>query len=97
MFRTLNAAEVALWVLLAAAGAAAGIPSAGWILFAALTALLAVQVFLLRPRLDRRARQIMLGRIPPPSRLHLTYVTAETVKVPLLPVLGIVVAVSVLP
>ena len=39
-----------------------------------LAAVLATQTVLLRPRMDRRAQQIITGHPPPPSRLHLTYI-----------------------
>lgn len=96
VFRALNAAEIVLAVLLAVVGVAAGMPGAAWLLLAGLAGLLAVQVLLLRPRLDHRAMQILAGRNPPPSRQHLTYLALEGVKVLALPVLGVVLATSVL-
>lgn len=96
VFRALNVAETALVVLLAVAGAAAGMPGAGWGLLAVLAAVLAVQVLLLRPRLDRRAGQIMAGQAPPPARLHLAYIGLEGAKALALPVLGVALASSVL-
>jgi len=97
VFRALNLAEMALVVLLAVAGAAVGMPGAGWGLLAVLAALLAVQVLLLRPRLDRRAGQIMAGQAPPPARLHLAYIALEGTKVLALPALGVVLTAAVLP
>lgn len=52
---------------------------------------------MLRPRLDRRARQILAGQIPPPSRLHLAYIALEGTKVLALPGLGVVLTAAVLP
>jgi hypothetical protein len=72
------------------------VPSIGWVLLAGLVALLAVQVLLLRPRLDRRAVAILAGRTSPPSRQHLTYIALEAVKAIALPVLGAVLATSML-
>lgn len=95
VFRALNAAELALAVLLAAAGAAATMPVAAWLLLAGLVGLLAAQALLLRPSLDRRATAILAGRTPPPSRKHLAYIVLEGVKVFALPVLGVVLVTSV--
>jgi len=97
VFRALNIAEAVLAALLVAAGLVAGLPAAAWVLVAALVLLLAGQVLLLRPPLDRRAAEVVAGRTPPPSRLHLAYIVLEGVKVLALPVLGSVVAVSLLP
>jgi len=85
VFRALNVAETALVVLLAVAGVAVGMLGAGWGLLAVLAAVLAVQVLLLRPRLDRRAGQIMAGQAPPPARLHLAYSALEGAKALALP------------
>lgn len=97
VFRGLNACEVALAGLLVAAGAAAGMPAVGWLLFAGLVGLLAVQVVMLRPRLDRRAVAIVAGQTPPPSRQHLVYIGLEGVKVLTLLVLGAVLIASRMP
>lgn len=96
VFRALNAAELLLAVLLVAAGATARLPPLGWPLIAVLVTLLIVQVALLRPALDRRAAQIIAGRTPPGSHLHLGYIAVEAVKVLILPVLGVALAISVL-
>jgi hypothetical protein len=97
VFRALNVAETALVVLLAVAGVAVGMLGAGWGLLAVLAAVLAVQVLLLRPRLDRRAGQIMAGQVPPPARLHLAYSALEGAKALALPGLGVALTSSVLP
>ena len=97
VFRALNVAETALVVLLAVAGVAVGMLGAGWGLLAVLAAVLAVQVLLLRPRLDRRAGQIMAGQAPPPARLHLAYSALEGAKALALPALGVALTSSVLP
>lgn len=96
VFAALNSAEIALAVMLAVAGVAAGVPRAGWFVFALVVALLAVQVLVLRPRLDRRINLILAGQSPRPSPLHLTYVAAEVLKVLALSVLGAVAATAVL-
>jgi len=97
VFRALNVAETALVVLLAVAGVAVEMLGAGWGLLAVLAAVLAVQVLLLRPRLDRRAGQIMAGQAPPPARLHLAYIALEGAKALALPALGVALTSSVLP
>lgn len=87
VFRALNAVEIglALVVLVLVAHGASGWPV---VLAVALAVVLAVQVALLRPPLDRRAQQVIAGEAVPPSRLHVAYIALEVVKVVLLPVLG---------
>jgi len=63
----------------------------------ALWALLVVQVAVLRPRLDRRAHQLIHGLAPPRSHLHLAYIAAECAKVLLLPAFGILLALRLMP
>ncbi len=90
MFRALNLAEVILAAVLTAACAAALRPeNIGWALLTAAWGLLAVQILLLRPRLDRRALQIVAGDDDlPPSRQHLAYIALEGAKIVVLVVLG---------
>jgi hypothetical protein len=87
VFRALNAVELVLAVVLAVviSHTARGAPLAT---FAVIAALLLVQVFLLRPRLDARAVRVIAGDDVPPSRLHLAYIALEGVKLVLLAVLG---------
>lgn len=86
VFRALNVAELAFAVILTVAVAAGDARSVTpvVVLLVALWALLAVQLLGLRPRLDRRARDLLAGRTPPRSRLHLGYIAAEAVKAVLL-------------
>ena len=89
VFRALNYAEITLAALLTVACVVALRPaSTGWALLAAAWGLLAVQVVLLRPRLDRRAVLIVAGADLPPSRQHLAYIALEGVKIVLLLALG---------
>lgn len=88
LFRALNACEAVLAVLLTAA--VAGMPGAGWLLLAGLVGLLGVQVLLLRPGLDRRARAILAGATPPASHRHRAYIVLEGVKVLALAALAVV-------
>ncbi|ETK31370.1 membrane protein [Microbispora sp. ATCC PTA-5024] len=92
VFRALNAAEAVLLVVLTAAAVVSppGAVAAG--LVAGLWVLLAVQVLVLRPRLDRRARLIIDGAEPGPSSLHRVYIALEGVKLLALPVLGVLLA-----
>ena len=74
VFRALNTVEVVLAAALITALLTVTPGAAGWTLLVVTVALLATQAVLLRPRLDRRAQQIITGHPPPPSRLHLTYI-----------------------
>ncbi|MFI1442083.1 hypothetical protein [Streptomyces fructofermentans] len=67
-------------------------PPGGWAiaLLAVAGVILLVQVFVLRPKLDRRALQIIAGAPLPRSRGHLTYVGLEVGKVLVLAALGTV-------
>jgi hypothetical protein len=62
------------------------------ILLAVLAVIVACQVFVLRPALDRRAGVVIAGGIRPKSRLHAGYIAAECVKLVLLVVLGVFLA-----
>ena len=102
VFRALNAAEVALAVtltlaLVASTAGEVTIDGAATTVLIAIWTLLVVQVAVLRPRLDRRAQQLIHGQSPPRSHLHLAYVAAECAKVVLLPTLGIVLAHRLMP
>ena len=88
VFRALNATEITLATVLLAALLAYRPGFAGWALLVTSGALLATQTGLLRPRLDRRAAQIITGDTPPPSRLHLAYIALEILKVAALVTLG---------
>ena len=95
IFRALNAAEMTLAAMLLAALLTYGPGVAGWLLLGITGTLLATQTGLLRPRLDRRARQIIDGQAPPPSRrLHLAYIALEILKVAALAALGTLLIIS---
>ena len=81
VFRALNTVEVVLAAALITALLTITPGAAGWTLLVVTVALLATQAVLLRPRLDRRAQKIITGHPPPPSRLHLTYIGLECLKV----------------
>ncbi|MGH3394123.1 MAG: hypothetical protein ACRDPO_05475 [Streptosporangiaceae bacterium] len=82
--------------LLAVTAVGAALAPGGLAVRLALLALLAVilagQILVLRPVLDRRAGVIIAGGTPPPSRLHLAYIAAEGVKLALLIALGLILA-----
>ena len=88
VFRALNTTEITLAAALLAALLTYRPGIAGWLLLGITGALLATQTGLLRPRLDRRAGQIITGQTPPPSRLHLAYIALEILKVAALVALG---------
>ena len=88
VFRALNTTEITLAAVLLAALLTYRPGVAGWALLGITGALLATQTGLLRPRLDRRAGQIITGQTPPPSRLHLAYIALEILKVAALVALG---------
>jgi hypothetical protein len=89
VFRALNAVEAVLAVVVIAAVAAGSATTAIAVLTAAAAVLLAAQLGLVRPRLNRRSDRVLAGEDVPRSREHLGYVAAEVVKVVLLLVLGI--------
>ncbi|MEV1245487.1 hypothetical protein ACIBO2_51760 [Nonomuraea sp. NPDC050022] len=102
VFRALNVAELALAVTLTLtllAGNAGKVTLGGIVttVLIAIWTLLVIQVAVLRPGLDRRARHLIQGQSPPRSHHHLAYIAAECAKVVLLPALGILLADRLLP
>nr|WP_205347351.1 hypothetical protein [Pseudonocardia broussonetiae] len=93
VFRALNVAEVLLLVAAAVSVAVsvsgAGAPGPVLVPVVALAVLLAAQLLVLRPRLNRRSDRVLAGEDLPRSREHLVYVAAEVVKVGLLVALGV--------
>jgi hypothetical protein len=87
VFRALNMVELVLLLLMIVTVAAT--PRAGTIgLTAALAVLLAVQLGVVRPALNRRSDRVLGGEELPRSRGHLVYVGLEVVKVGLLVATG---------
>ena len=97
VFRALSLAEIAVASLLTLAVVALRPAGAGGALLAAVWVLLAVQIGVLRPRLDRRASAVIAGLTPAPSRQHLSYIALEGLKVLLLLVLGASLIAAALP
>ncbi|OEV12348.1 hypothetical protein [Streptomyces nanshensis] len=90
VFRALNIAETVL-VLAVVALVATGTPTTSVVVPVTVTALvLAVQLAVVRPRLNRRSDAVLAGEDPAlrRSRAHLYYVALETVKVLSLIALG---------
>ena len=93
VFRALNAVEVVLALAVVIAVALSG-PSTVAVAFTAIVVvLLAVQLAVIRPRLNRRSDEVLAGARSeseqPRSYGHLAYVACEVVKVIALLVLGI--------
>ena len=88
VFRALNIAEVIWAVVIAVCLSVAG-PSGPVLVLAALTAvLLAVQLLVVRPRLNRRSARVLAGQDAPRSRAHHAYIGLEALKLAALVALG---------
>jgi hypothetical protein len=88
VFRALNIAEVIWAVVIALCLTIAG-PSGPVLVLAAVTAvLLAVQLLVVRPRLDRRSARVLAGQEAPRSRAHHAYIGLEALKLAALVALG---------
>ncbi|GLY51702.1 hypothetical protein [Lentzea sp. NBRC 102530] len=81
VFRALNASEIVLAAATAVTFALAPRPRTATIMLVALAVTLAVQVAVIRPRLEARAAVIIAGGTPPKSSTHLVYIALEGVKV----------------
>jgi hypothetical protein len=80
VFRALNIAEVIWAVVIAICLTIAG-PSGPVLVLAAVTAvLLAVQLLVVRPRLNRRSARVLAGQEAPRSRAHHAYIGLEALK-----------------
>lgn len=89
VFRALNRTEIVLALALIAA-TAVGVRTPAVSTFTALSVVsLAVQLTVIRPRLNRRSDRVLAGETLPRSRAHLFYVAAESVKALALLALGI--------
>ncbi len=89
VFRALNLVEAVLAAVVIAAVAVGGPPAAVVALTAVVAVLLAVQLGVIRRRLNRRSDRVLAGEDLPRSRGHVYYVAFETAKVIVLTVLGI--------
>lgn len=89
VFRALNRVEMVLLLVLAVAVGAGGARGGALVPTVALAALLAGQLLIVRPRLNRCSNRVLAGEDLPRSREHLVYVAAEVVKVALLVAAGV--------
>ena len=88
VFRALNIAEVIWAVVIAVCLTIAG-PSGPVLVLAAVTAVpLAVQLLVVRPRLNRRSARVLAGQDAPRSRAHHAYIGLEALKLAALVALG---------
>jgi hypothetical protein len=90
VFRALNTVEAVLAAAVVVASAAGGPTAAVVVLLAVVGVLLAAQLGVVRPRLNRRSDRVLAGEDLPRSRGHLGYVALEGAKVVALAALGIV-------
>jgi hypothetical protein len=90
VIRALNIAEVVWAIVIALCLVIAG-PSGPMLILAAVTAvLLAVQLLLVRPRLNRRSARVLAGEDAPRSHAHHAYIGLEALKIAALVALGAV-------
>ena len=94
VFRALNAVELVLAAVFTASLVVVAPGVYTTTLVATVWLLLVVQVFGLRPALDRRVQVIVDGGTPPRSRLHHLYIALEGIKLLALPTLGTILALS---
>ena len=88
VFRAFNIAEVIWAVVIAVCLSVAG-ESGPVLVVAAVTAvLLAVQLLVVRPRLNRRSAHVLAGQDAPRSRAHHAYLGLEALKLAALVALG---------
>lgn len=88
VFRALNIAEVGWAVLIAACLAFAGASGPVLVLAVVTAVLLAVQLAVVRPRLNRRSAAVLAGQDAPRSRAHHAYIGLEALKLAALVALG---------
>ncbi|WP_369194308.1 hypothetical protein [Streptomyces djakartensis] len=89
VFRALNRVEMLLAVAVAVTVVADDAPAAVTVAGAVTLTVLAVQLLLVRPGLNRRSDRVLAGEDLPRSRAHLVYIAAEVIKVVALSILGI--------
>lgn len=89
VFRALNSAELILAAAIAASFVSERPTTPIVVTFAVAVAMLLAQLVAVRPRLSRRADQVLSGLEAPRSRAHYAYVGLELIKVAALVPLGI--------
>ena len=80
VFRALNTVEVVLAIVVLVATIASPPPAGAATALAVAFAALALQIGVVRPRLNRRSDQVLAGLDAPRSRSHYVYIGLETVK-----------------
>lgn len=88
VFRALNIAEVGWAVLIAVCLAFAGASGPVLVIAAVTAVLLAVQLAVVRPRLNLRSAAVLAGEDAPRSRAHHAYIGLEVLKLGALVALG---------
>ena len=84
-FAVLGWVELGFAAAVALAATLSAVPNSTPLLAAQVpAAIVLMQVFWLRPRLDRRTQQVIEGATLPPSPLHLAFIGSETLKLCLL-------------
>jgi hypothetical protein len=89
VFRALNRVELALLVVALGAAALGPGPVGRLTALAPAAVILAGQLWVVRPRLNRRADRVLAGEQPPRSRAHHAYVVLEVAKVAALVAAGV--------
>ncbi|MFD6322494.1 hypothetical protein ACFWOL_06330 [Streptomyces sp. NPDC058442] len=89
VFRALHLVELVLVVITLAAVAAGGPGTPVVVLTAVVAVVLAAQLGVIRPRLNRRSDRVLAGERLPRSHAHWYYVGLETIKAVALLVLGV--------
>lgn len=92
VFRALNRVEIVLALTLAALWLVRDSTTAQTAVLALLLAILAGQIGMLRPRLNRRTDHLLAGGVAQRSRLHVGYIGLEMTKVWLLVTFGVLIA-----
>lgn len=80
MFRALKIAEFGWAVVIAVCLIAGGVSGPVLVIAAVTAVLLAVQLLVVRPRLNRRSARVLAGHDAPRSRAHHAYIGLETVE-----------------
>lgn len=88
VFRALNITEVVWAVVIAVCLTIAGPPGPVLMIAVVTVLLLAMQLLLVRPRLNRRSARVLAGQDAPRSRAHHAYIGLEALKLAALVALG---------
>ena len=89
VFRALNTVEVVLAIVILVSTVAAPPPAGVAVALAVAFGVLALQIGVVRPRLNRRSDHVLTGVDAPRSRSHYVYIGLEAIKVVALAAAGI--------